>query len=141
MEPPAAAILDRFPSGYSRPAGCRTRPVPDAPNKPSRGLMNDPSISLCCHKTHSRMRDYNRGRTMKAKRAGTLIGGDQETLNIERLHLELAAFNRRIAELERLHPEGPKIEILKASALLISRQIDELRCLSATEELTGLLAK
>lgn len=78
---------------------------------------------------------------MKTQRAGTLIGGDQDTLNIERLHLELAAFNRRIAELEGLHPEGPKIEILKAGALLISRQIDELRCLNATEELTGLLAK
>jgi hypothetical protein len=87
------------------------------------------------------MRDYNRGRTMKAKRAATLIGGDQESLNIERLHIELAAFNRRIAELERLHPEGPRIEILKASALLISRQIDELRCLNATEELAGLLAR
>jgi capsule polysaccharide export protein KpsE/RkpR len=78
---------------------------------------------------------------MKAKRARTPAGADQDTRNIERLQLELAAFNQRIAELERLHPEGPKIEVLKASAMLISRQIDELRCLNATEELTGLLAR
>jgi hypothetical protein len=78
---------------------------------------------------------------MKPQRARKLAGGDEQNSNIERLHLELAAFNRRIAELERLHPDGVKIEALKASALLISRQIDELRCLGATEELTGLLAK
>jgi hypothetical protein len=78
---------------------------------------------------------------MKAQRAGTLAGADRTNSNIAQLHLELAAFNQRIAELESLHPEGQKIEVLKAGALLISRQIDELRCLGATEELTGLLAK
>ena len=78
---------------------------------------------------------------MKAQRARTLVGADQEIAKIERLHLELASFNERIIELEKLHPDGPKIELLKASALLISRQIDELRCLSATRELTDLLAK
>jgi hypothetical protein len=30
---------------------------------------------------------------------------------------------------------------LKASALVISRQIDELRCLRATQDLAGLLSK
>jgi uncharacterized protein YydD (DUF2326 family) len=78
---------------------------------------------------------------MKAQRARTLLGGDRANSTIARLQLELASFNQRIAELEKLHPEGQKIEALKVSALLISRQIDELRCTSATEELTGLLAK
>jgi uncharacterized protein YydD (DUF2326 family) len=58
---------------------------------------------------------------------------------IERLHLELASFNNRIIELEKLHPESSKIEALKASAIVRSRQIDELRC--ANDDLTGLLAK
>jgi hypothetical protein len=78
---------------------------------------------------------------MKAQRAGTLDGADHELSKVERLHLELALFNRRIAALERLHPEGAKIDSLKARALMASRQIDELRCLDATEELAGLLAK
>ena len=78
---------------------------------------------------------------MKAHREGTLSGADHEISSVERLHLELALFNRRIAELERLHPQGRKIEALKARALTVSRQIDELRCAGATEELAGLLAK
>ena len=58
---------------------------------------------------------------------------------IERLHLDLASFNNRIIELEKLHPESLKIEALKANALELSRQIDELRC--SNDDLTGLLAK
>jgi len=78
---------------------------------------------------------------MKAHREGTIVGADHEISRVEGLHLELALFNRRIAELERLHPDGKKIEALKARALVVSRQIDELRCVGATEELAGLLAK
>jgi uncharacterized protein YydD (DUF2326 family) len=78
---------------------------------------------------------------MKPQRTWNLVGADKGNAEIELLYLELAAFNQRIAELEKLHPEGSKIEILKASALLVSRRIDELRCLSATAELTDLLAK
>jgi hypothetical protein len=78
---------------------------------------------------------------MKPQKTWNPAGANKENAEIELLYLELAAFNQRIGDLEKLHPDGPKIEILKASALLVSRQIDELRCLSATEELTGLLAK
>jgi hypothetical protein len=60
-------------------------------------------------------------------------------VEIERLHLELASFNNRIVELEKLHPDSSKIEALKASAVLLSREIDELRC--SSDDLTGLLAK
>ena len=60
---------------------------------------------------------------------------------IERLLLELASFNKRIEELEKLHPQSSAIEALKANALVLSRQIDEVRSSKATEELTGLLSK
>ena len=75
---------------------------------------------------------------MRAQRVWKPFKHDAE---IERLHLELASFNNRIVELEKLHPESSKIEALKASALVLSRQIDELRCSCATDDLTGLLAK
>jgi uncharacterized protein YydD (DUF2326 family) len=78
---------------------------------------------------------------MRAQRAWNPVGADKHKAEMERLHLELASFNKRIDELEKLHPESSKIESLKARALVLSRQIDELRCSSATEELTGLLAK
>jgi hypothetical protein len=63
----------------------------------------------------------------------------KQDAEIERLLLELASFNKRIIELERLHPEGWKIEALNASTVVLSRQIDELRC--SGDDLTGLLAK
>ncbi len=53
----------------------------------------------------------------------------------------LAAFNKRIAELEKGHDQSPMIETLKATASILSRQIDEVRCSIATERLAGLLAK
>ena len=56
------------------------------------------------------------------------------------LRLELAALNERIEELEKQHPEASKIEALRASALALAWQIDELRCLSAND-LSDLLAK
>ena len=52
---------------------------------------------------------------------------------------ELASFNKRIEELEKKHPDASKIEALRASALVLARQIDEIRCSSAND-LTGLLA-
>jgi uncharacterized protein YydD (DUF2326 family) len=68
------------------------------------------------------------------------IGSVNNHAEIERLRLELAAFNKRIEELEKQHPEASKIEALRASALVLARQIDELRCSSASD-LTHLLAK
>jgi len=76
------------------------------------------------------------GTTMRARREWKPFTDSAE---IERLHLELASFNNRIVELEKLHPEGAKIEALKVSALLLSRVIDELRC--SSDDLTSLLAK
>jgi hypothetical protein len=76
---------------------------------------------------------------MPAQRSWKPIGSSKHDGEIEHLLLELASFNKRIIELERLHPEGWKIEALKASAVVLSRQIDELRC--SGDDLTGLLAK
>jgi uncharacterized protein YydD (DUF2326 family) len=78
---------------------------------------------------------------MRAQRVWNPAGGDTRNAEIERLQLELASFNQRIDELEHLHPLSPTIEALKAKALLLSRQIDEVRSLKATDELTGLLSK
>jgi hypothetical protein len=78
---------------------------------------------------------------MQAKKALQRADASNDNGEIERLHRELASFNQRIRELESLHPESSKIEALKASALVVSRQIDELRCLRATQDLAGLLSK
>jgi hypothetical protein len=78
---------------------------------------------------------------MQADRALQRAGARNNNGEIESLYVELAGFNQRIRELESLHPESSKIEALKASALLVSRQIDELRCLRATQDLAGLLSK
>ena len=60
---------------------------------------------------------------------------------IERLYRRLAAVNERIAELDKIHPESGTLASLKASALSLTRQIDEIRCSIADEQLTGLLAR
>jgi uncharacterized protein YydD (DUF2326 family) len=78
---------------------------------------------------------------MQARKALQRVDACNNDAEIERLHVELDSFNQRIRELERLHPESSKIEALKANALVVSRQIDELRCLRATQDLAGLLSK
>jgi hypothetical protein len=79
------------------------------------------------------------GRIMRAQRAWKPIAADKSSAKIEQLYLQLGSLNKRILELEKSHPETSKIEALKVSALVVSRQIDELRC--ATDDLTGLLAR
>lgn len=77
---------------------------------------------------------------MEAQRVWKPVGPVKTNAQIERLCLELAAFKNRIEELEKQHPEASKIEALRASALVLARQIDEIRCSSAND-LTDLLAK
>jgi hypothetical protein len=76
------------------------------------------------------------GTTMRAVGVWKPFEHDAE---IRRLFLELDTFNNRIVELEKLHPESSRIEALKASALSLSREIDELRC--SSDDLTSLLSK
>jgi hypothetical protein len=78
---------------------------------------------------------------MGAQRAWRSTGTDPYREEIERLQFELAAFNRRIIELEKGHDESPMIDTLKATAIILSRQIDEVRCSVATDRLADLLAK
>ena len=61
--------------------------------------------------------------------------------DIERLLFRLAAVNAGIAELDKLNSESEALEGLKASALCLTRQIDEIRCSIVDEQLTGLLAR
>ena len=77
---------------------------------------------------------------MQAQRILKPIELVKRNAEIERLRQELAALNARIEELEKQHPEASKIEVLKARALVLARQIDEIRCSNAND-LTDLLAK
>src|ERR1700730_11095593 len=81
-----------------------------------------------------------RQRVMRPQRVWKPVGPVRKSAEIERLYLELAAFNERIQELEKQHPEASKIEALRVSALALARQIDEI-CCSSANDLTDLLAK
>ncbi|WP_146688506.1 hypothetical protein [Bradyrhizobium canariense] len=48
---------------------------------------------------------------------------------IRNLEKELHAFNDRIVELQKEGHRGHAMEVLKANAIDLARQIDELRCL------------
>ena len=53
---------------------------------------------------------------------------EADSAEIERLYLRLAAVNERIAELDENHLEDETLTSLKASALTLTRQIDDIRC-------------
>ena len=77
---------------------------------------------------------------MPARRVWKTVRPIESNAELEQLRLELASFNDRIGELEKQHPDALKIEALKTSALVLARQIDEIRCAGA-DELTHLLTK
>ncbi len=77
---------------------------------------------------------------MQAQRILKPIELVKKSAEIERLRQELAALNARIEELEKQHPEASKIEALRINALMLARQIDEIRCSSAND-LADLLAR
>lgn len=74
-------------------------------------------------------------------RASEKVASHSAQAEIDQLNLVLAAFNKRITELEKREADSPMIETLRASAILLARQIDELRCALATHQLAGLLAR
>jgi hypothetical protein len=78
---------------------------------------------------------------MRAQRVWGPVGANKYRAEIDRLHLELGSFNKRIEELEKLQSQSSTVESLKASALVLARQIDDLRSSIATEQLSCLLAK
>jgi uncharacterized protein YydD (DUF2326 family) len=77
---------------------------------------------------------------MQGQRISKPIELVKKKAEIEYLRQELAALNARIEELEKQHPEASKIEALRVSALVLARQIDEVRCSSASD-LADLLAR
>jgi uncharacterized protein YydD (DUF2326 family) len=77
---------------------------------------------------------------MQAQRILKPIELVKKNAEIEHLRQELAALNARIEELEKQHPEASKIEALRINALVLARQIDEIRCSSAND-LADLLAR
>ena len=83
---------------------------------------------------------------MRAQRICRDVEADHHA-EIERLYVRLAVVNAGIAELEKIHSQGEALaqrddlESLKASALSLTRQIDEARCSIADQQLTGLLAR
>jgi len=77
---------------------------------------------------------------MQAQRILKPIELVKKNAEIERLRQELAALDARIEELEKQHPEASKIEALRVNALVLARQIDEIRCSSAND-LADLLAR
>jgi len=77
---------------------------------------------------------------MQAQRILKPIDLVKKTAEIDRLRQELTALNARIEELEKQHPEASKIEALRVNALVLARQIDEIRCSSAND-LADLLAR
>jgi uncharacterized protein YydD (DUF2326 family) len=70
---------------------------------------------------------------MQAQRILKPIELVKKNAEIERLRQELAGLNARIEELEKQHPEASKIEALRVNALVLARQIDEIRCSSAND--------
>jgi len=78
---------------------------------------------------------------MRAQRVWGPVGPDRYSAEIERLHLELASFNRRIEEIESLQSQRLTVENLKASSLALARQIDVLRSSVATDRLSRSLTQ
>src|SRR3979411_3061933 len=109
-------------------------------SEPPAGHILAKRTSISSHEFGSRRRDDSRGRIMPAKRVWKPLGSVENNGEIERLRMELASFNERIQELEKQNPEASKIEALRVSAVVLARQIDEIRCSSAND-LTDLLAK
>jgi hypothetical protein len=81
-----------------------------------------------------------RGTKMRAQRAWRASGSDHQS-QIDQLDLRLAALNNRIEESENVGAASSMMESLKASAIIIAREIDELRYSIATEPLACILRK
>jgi hypothetical protein len=123
-------------------SGQRSRPLRlSAGARVARLVMSSPREHphLATNRAHEGV-TIARGRIMRAQRVWKPVGPVNNNAEIEPLRLELAAFNERIEELEKQHPEASRIEVLRAGALMPARQIDEPSCSSAND-LTDLLAK
>jgi uncharacterized protein YydD (DUF2326 family) len=80
---------------------------------------------------------------MRAQRVWKVIQPEsqQDRVEINKLHAELAVLKKRIADLEQVHPKKHEVEALKAGAIVLAQRIDEVRCFGATRELASLLSR
>ncbi|WP_246776445.1 hypothetical protein [Bradyrhizobium sp. CCBAU 53351] len=101
------------------------------------GLKPDKTNSQSGHEPLSQGRETIRGTTMRAQRVWK-VNGDA---SIGHLQSKLDDLNKRLGQLESLHSSSGKLEELKASALSLSREIDDIRCAEATAALSELLRK
>lgn len=74
---------------------------------------------------------------MRAQRVWNVNG----TASLGQLQSKLDDLNRRLGQLEGRHPDSATVDELKASALSLSREIDDIRCAEATAALSALLRK
>lgn len=74
---------------------------------------------------------------MRAQRVWK-VNGDA---GIGQLQSRLDDLNRRLGQLESQHPDSRTLEELRAIALSLSREIDDIRCAEATAALSELLRK
>ncbi|WP_257177066.1 MULTISPECIES: hypothetical protein [Bradyrhizobium] len=128
------------------PAGIIVRAARSFPKNPElrcgyatvpRDLKPDKTNSHSGHEPLSQGRETIRGTTMRAQRVWK-VNGDA---SIGHLQSRLDDLNKRLGQLESQHPDSWKIEELKASALSLSREIDDIRCAEATAALSELLRK
>ena len=100
-------------------------------------LKPDKTNSHSGHEPLSQGRETIRGTTMRAQRVWK-VNGDA---SIGQLQSKLDDLNKRLGQLENQHPDSWTLEELRASALSLSREIDDIRCAEATAALSELLRK
>ncbi|NUR10572.1 MAG: hypothetical protein HOQ20_01815 [Bradyrhizobium sp.] len=74
---------------------------------------------------------------MRAQRVWKVSG----EASIGQLQSRLDDLNKRLGQLESQHPDSWTLEELRASALRLSHEIDDIRCAEATATLSELLRK
>ena len=74
---------------------------------------------------------------MRAQRVWKVNG----EASIGQLQSRLDDLNKRLGQLESRHPDSWTLEELRASALRLSHEIDDIRCAEATATLSELLRK
>ncbi|WP_339028012.1 hypothetical protein WHZ78_08970 [Bradyrhizobium symbiodeficiens] len=100
-------------------------------------LKPDKTNSHSGHEPLSQGRETSRGTTMRAQRVWK-VNGDA---SIGQLQSRLDDLNKRLGQLENQDPDSATLEGLRAIALSLSREIDDLRCAEATAALSELLRK
>jgi hypothetical protein len=110
------ANLQRFP-----PVKRWTKESPIAATNPAHNAVRQAGVLL-----------------MRAQRVWRVNNGGP---SVGQLQSRLDDLNKRLSRLESEHPESPKIESLKSTALGLSRDIDDIRCAEATAALSELLRR